>query len=134
MIIGLTGSKTFENKSKINEIIFKLKEYKETENTIIRMGDLIGDDKYVKKYALEMGFIYKEMNAPHTVKNLYSLMSDAYYDKPYTNKNLLLRNQIYCKYIDNCVIFDDTNLTDKKIINVVNQLTKLRKKAIIITS
>jgi len=134
MIIGLTGSKTFENKRKIKEFIFKLKEYKETEVTIIGMGDLLGADKYVKKYALEMGFIYKEMNAPHTVKNLYSLMSDAYYDKPYTNKNLFLRNQIYCKYIDKCVIFDDTNLTDKKIINVVNQLTKLRKKAIIITS
>jgi hypothetical protein len=134
MIIGLTGSKTFENKRKIKEFIFKLKEYKETEVTIIGMGDLLGADKYVKKYALEMGFIYKEMNAPHTVKNLYSLMSDAYYDKPYTNKNLFLRNQIYCKYIDKCVIFDDTNLTDKKIVNVVNQLTKLRKKAIIITS
>jgi mRNA-degrading endonuclease HigB of HigAB toxin-antitoxin module len=134
MIIGLTGSKTFENKRKIKEFIFKLKEYKETEVTIIGMGDLLGADKYVKKYALEMGFIYKEMNAPHTVKNLYSLMSDGYYDKPYTNKNLFLRNQIYCKYIDKCVIFDDTNLTDKKIVNVVNQLTKLRKKAIIITS
>jgi hypothetical protein len=134
MIIGLTGSKTFENKRKIKEFVFKLKEYKETEVTIIGMGDLLGADKYVKKYALEMGFIYKEMNAPHTVKNLYSLMSDAYYDKPYTNKNLFLRNQIYCKYIDKCVIFDDTNLTDKKIVNVVNQLTKLRKKAIIITS
>jgi len=134
MIIGLTGSKTFENKRKIKEFVFKLKEYKETEVTIIGMGDLLGADKYVKKYALEMGFIYKEMNAPHTVKNLYSLMSDAYYDKPYTNKNLFLRNQIYCKYIDKCVIFDDTNLTDKKIINVVKQLTKLRKKAIIITS
>ncbi len=134
MIIGLTGSKTFENKRKIKEFVFKLKEYKETEVTIIGMGDLLGADKYVKKYALEMGFTYKEMNAPHTVKNLYSLMSDAYYDKPYTNKNLFLRNQIYCKYIDKCVIFDDTNLTDKKIINVVKQLTKLRKKAIIITS
>lgn len=134
MIIGLTGSKTFENKRKIKEFIFKLKEYKETEVTIIGMGDLLGADRHIKKYALEMGFVYKEMNAPHTVKNLYSLMSDGYYDKPYSNKNLFLRNQIYCKYIDKCVIFDDTNLTDKKIVNVVNQLTKLRKKSIIISS
>lgn len=131
--IGLCGSKTFENKAKIKMFIFKLKEQTDSQIVIVGMGDKDGADRYIKKYALEFGYEYREMNPPHTQKNLYSLMSEAYYGKPYSNKNFFVRNQIYCQYVDKCVIFDDTNMQDKKIVNLVKQLTKAHKKAIIVT-
>ncbi len=133
IVLGITGSKTFENRMKIKMFIHKLKEQTDEQIVIVGLGDRDGADKHIKKYALELGYEYKEMNAPHTTKNLYSLMSEAYYDKPYSNRNHFLRSQIYCTYIDKCVVFDDTNGTDKKIVNLIKQLTKARKKAIILT-
>ena len=134
ILLGLCGSKTIEHKAKIKMFIFKLKEQTDSHITIVGMGDRDGADKYIKKYALEFGYDYKEMNPPHTPKSLYSLMSEAYYNKPYSSKNFFLRNQIFCQYVDKCVIFDDTNAQDKKIVNLVKQLTKAQKKAIIVTS
>ena len=62
ILIGLCGSKTFENKAKIKMFIFKLKEQTDSHITIVGMGDRDGADKYIKKYALEFGYDYKEMN------------------------------------------------------------------------
>lgn len=133
LVIGLTGTRTFENKAKIKNFIHKLKENFIGDITIIGLGDYYGADKYIKKYALELGYTYKEVNPPHTPKNLYSLMSEAYYDKPYSNKNMFANMKIFCSCIEKCVVFDDTNTTDKKINNLIKQLTRVRKKAIIIT-
>lgn len=134
MVIGLIGTRTFEDKRKIKEFIFKLKEYKDKDLTIVGMGDLFGADKHIKKYALELGFDYKELNAPHTTKNLYSLMSESFYEKPYSNKGMFLRNKIYCQYVEKCVIFDDSGLKDKKVTSIIKELGRFKKKAVIITS
>ena len=133
IVIGITGTKTYENKLKIKTFIHKLKEQTEHSIVIVSLGDRNGADLYIKKYALELGYTYREMNAPHTPKNLYSLMSESYYGKPYNNKSYHLRGQIYCSYIDKCVVFDDSNTTDKKVNNLLKQLKKVRKKAVIIT-
>jgi hypothetical protein len=99
----------------------------------VSLGDKHGADKYVKKYALEFGYEYREMNPAHTTKNLYSLMTESYYDKPYHAKNFHQQTKIFSQYVHKCVIFDDTNNTDKKVVNVLKQLTKIRKKAVIIS-
>lgn len=134
IIIGVAGSKTWENKAKIKTFLFKLRDKTADEIVIVGMGDKQGADSYVKKYALELGYVYQEMNPPHTPKNLYSMMSEAYHNRPYQDKNFFQRNLIYCQYIHKCVIFDDTNLQDKKLINLVKQLTKAKKIAVIITT
>lgn len=73
------------------------------------------------------------MNPAHTPKNLYSLMTESYYDKPYVVKNFHQQVQIYSQYVDNCIILDDTDGRDKKVQSVLKQLTKHKKKTIIIT-
>jgi len=133
LILGMTGSKTFEGKSKIKNFIHKLRENFDGEITIVGLGDQHGADRYVKKYALELGYDYKEMNPPHTNQNLYSLMSESFYSKPYSHKNMFTNTKIFCSYIDKCVVFDDSNTTDKKVNNLIKQLTRVRKKAIILT-
>lgn len=134
ILLGVTGTTTYENKTKIKDFIHKLKQQTEDQIVIVGLGDLYGADKYIKKYALELGYTYCEMNAPHTTKNLYSLMSEAYYEKPYSHKNMFLRNKIYCQYIDKCILFDDSNEADKKVKVLIKELAKTQKKAIILGS
>ena len=133
LILGVTGSKTFENKIKIKNFIHKIRENFDGEITIVGLGDQHGADRYVKKYALELGYDYKELNPPHTNQNLYSLMSESFYNKPYSHKNMFTNAKIFCSYIDKCVVFDDSGTTDKKVNSLIKQLTKARKKAIILT-
>lgn len=126
--MGITGSKLYENKIKIKEFIFNLRKKSEDDIEIIGLGDVHGTDKYVKRYALEFGYAYKEMNAPHTNKNLYSLMPESWYGKPYSNRYMFLRNSIYADYVDVCVVFGN----DKKTESIIARMGKLNKKIVIL--
>lgn len=134
LTIGITGTRTYENKIKIKNFIHKLKEHYDGEIVIVGMGDLYGADRHIKKYALELGYTYKEMNAPHTPKNLYSLMTEAYYDRPYTNRAHHQRTKIYSQYVEKCVIFDDSDTTDTKVNNLLKELKRAKKQSVIITT
>jgi hypothetical protein len=100
----------------------------------VGLGDKDGADKYVKKFALEFGLEYKETNLPHTPQNLYSLLSENFYNKPYSPKNFPMRNKIFVNYVDKCVIFDDTNGRDKKLGLLMKSINSSRKKVVIMTS
>jgi hypothetical protein len=126
--IGVTGSKLYEGKIKIKEFIFGLRKQFEGDIEIISLGEAYGADKYAKKYALEFGYTYREMNAPHTNKNLYSVMPESWYGKPYTNKQMFLRNSIYADYIDVCIVFG----ADKKTDSIIARLGKLNKKIVVL--
>ena len=82
MKVGIIGSRNYENKRKIKEFIFKLRN---THNNllIVSGGSKLGADKYAKKYALELECNYLEFNPAHTPKNLYSGLQESYYNKPY---------------------------------------------------
>ncbi len=134
MMLGIVGSKTYENKMKIKTFIHKLKSQTDQSITIVSLGDKNGADKHVRKYALELGYEYREMNPAHTPKNLYSLMTEAYYDKPYQAKNFHQQLKIFASVVESCVVFDDTDQQDKKVINVLKQMNKVKKKAVIITT
>lgn len=133
LILGLTGTRMYENKAAIKAFIHKLKSKTDTTIEIVSLGDKNGADVYVKKYALEFGFIYKEMNPAHTVKNLYSLMTEAYYDKPYTPKNFHQQVKIFSQYVHSCVVFDNGK-QDKKVVSVLNHLSKLKKNTVILAT
>lgn len=132
MKIGISGSKTFENKIKIKSFIYRLKEY-ENDITIVGLGGKDGADRHIRKYALELGYKYVEANPPHTPCNLYSLMAESFYNKPYSPKNFHVRNKIFASFIDKCVLFDDTGGTDKTLANLISQLKKARKNPVIIS-
>ena len=83
MNIALIGSPKYENIRKIRDFIFTIKERVGTNTNIITRGNKDGCEKYVRKYALEFGLRYTEYNPAHTSRNLYSGMSDEYYDKPF---------------------------------------------------
>jgi hypothetical protein len=126
--IGITGSKLYENKIKIKEFIFNLKKKFDGEVEIIGLGDLYGADKYVKRYALEFGYSYREMNPPHTNNNLYSIMSEGWYNRPYNNRGVFMRNKIFSDYVEMCIVFQ----ADKKTDSILKEFARSKKKIVVI--
>ena len=94
MKVGIVGSRRYENKRKIKEFIFKLKNEYGTDTIIVSGGCKDGADKYAKKYALELGLQYEEYPPFHEVHNLYCTMPESRYGKPFSMKNFFARNKI----------------------------------------
>jgi len=132
MRVALIGSRTYENKKKIRDMIFKLKTAFNENLEIVSGGTQNGAEKYVKKYAIEMGVAYKEFNPAHTVKNLYSALPDSYYSKPYHVSQLFHRNELMIKYCDKVIAFIDSTETSKGSYHAVNMATKHNKPVVIV--
>jgi len=130
--IGITGTRTWENRTKIKTFIFKLKEHTTRPIVIVSLGEKNGADRYAKKYALELGYGYEEVNAPHTPRNLYSVMSESFHDKPYSPKNFYLRNKVFASIVESCVVFDDKVGTDSNLSRIITQLNRAHKKVVTI--
>lgn len=131
MKVGIIGSLEYENKRKIKEMIFKLKQNFGDNLTIVSSGNKSGADKYAKKYALELDCRYLEFNPAHTQRNLYSAMHDAYYNKPYNVKYFFQRNNMLAKYIDYAIGFISEN--DKTSTSIINEAKRRGKKVIVIS-
>ena len=127
MKVAITGSRYYENIRKIKLTLFELKRKFGTDLIVISGGDQYGTDKFVKKYALEFGINYQEYNPAHTPKNLYSAMSDDYYEKPYHVSQFHHRNMLIAKACDVMMAFipdgDDANgsLSAKKKVKKLNK-------------
>ena len=133
MKIGIVGSRQYENKRKIKETIFQLKNKFGDDLVIFSGGCLDGADKYAKKYALELGCNYEEVNPSHTPKNLYSYMRENWYGKKYSPKNFYVRNKILAKSVDRLIAFVEDGDNAKGTANTVNYAVEFNKKVIVIT-
>ena len=132
MKIAIVGSRIYENKRKIRDMIFKLKQTFGDKLEIISGGAGAGADKYAKKYALELGVKYKEFNPAHTVKNLYSAMNENYYGKPYHTSQFFHRNELIAKYCDKMIAFIDSTSTSKGSQHAVDMALKHNKSVVIV--
>ena len=130
MKVGIVGSRTYEDKRKIRDMVYKLKEQFGDDLTIVSGGCKDGADKYARKYALELGCKYLEFNPAHTQRTLYSALRDAYYGKEYNVKYFFHRNKMLAGYVD-CLIGcgSGTNGTAYTI----NEAKKKGKRVVILT-
>ena len=133
MKVGMVGSRRYENKRKIKEFIFKLKEEHGTDTIIVSGGCKQGADKYVKKYALELGLQYEEYPPFHEVHNLYCTMPSSRYGKPYNIKNFFARNKIIAGTSDFVVAFISDSDDADGTMSTINYAKKFEKKYIIIS-
>jgi len=133
MKVAVIGSKMYENTRKIKDTLFQLKRKFGTDLIVISGGGKNGADKYARKYALEFGIKYKEFNPAHTVKNLYSAMSDTYYEKPYHVSQFHHRNMLIARDCDVMIAFiaigDDSNGS----MSAIKQAKKLNKPVTIVS-
>ena len=132
MRFAIIGSRRYENKKKIKDFVFKLKQ-RYGENTIIVSGGCKhGADKYAKKYTLELGLQYEEYPPFHEVHNLYCTLPESRYDKPFSMKNFFVRNKIIASVSDFIVAFIPDGVEAKGTTNTLEYAKKLDKKRIII--
>ena len=96
--VGIVGSRKYENRKKIKDFIFKLKNEKGTDTIIVSGGCKTGADRYAKKYALELGLQYQEFPPFHDNWNIYCPKDQKDYGKPYNVKNFFARNKIIAAY------------------------------------
>ena len=133
MLVGIIGSSTYENKRKIREMIWMLKNKFKEELTIVSGGCVDGADKYAKKYALELGAQYREYPPFHEVYNLYCALPEACYGKPYNMKYFFVRNKQIAQNSDVVVGFIPEGDDAKGTISTLKYAKKFNKKTMIIS-
>ena len=133
MKIAIVGSRRYENKKKIKDFIFKLKQEKGVDTIIISGGAKDGADKYAKKYALELGLQYEEYPPFHEPYNLYCTMPESRYGKEFNMKNFFARNKIIVGTSDFIAAFIPEGVEANGTKNVLEYAKKLNKKRIIIS-
>jgi predicted Rossmann fold nucleotide-binding protein DprA/Smf involved in DNA uptake len=129
--IAIVGSRTYENKKKIRDMIFTLKQSLGDSLEIVSGGAQHGADKYAKKFSIELGVRYVEFNPAHSVKNLYSAMSESYYGKPFHVSQLFHRNTLIAKYSDKMIVFRSEGKSNGSD-HAMNEMVKLNKPVVVI--
>ena len=132
MKIGIVGSRRYENKKKIKDFIFKLKQEHGTDTIIVSGGCKNGADKYAKKYALELGLQYEEYPPFHEGHNLFCTIPSHRYGQPYSVKNFFARNKIIAGTSDFIVGFIPEGVEANGTMNTIDYAKKFEKKYIII--
>jgi len=133
MKVAIVGSRRYENKKKIKDFIFKLKQQYGENTKIISGGAKQGADRYAKKYALELGLQYEEYPPFHEPYNLYCTMPESRYGKPYSIKNFHARNKIIAGTSDFIVAFIPEGVQSDGTFSTLNYAKKFDKKRIIIS-
>ena len=133
MRVAIIGSRRYENKKKIKDFVFKLKQQYGDKTIVVSGGCKQGADRYAKKYALELGLQYEEYPPFHEVHNLYCSLPESRYDKPFSMRNFFARNKIIAGTSDFIVGFIPKGVEARGTMNVLEYAKKLNKKRIIIS-
>ena len=133
MKVAMIGSRRYENKKKIKDFVFKLKQQYGDKTIIVSGGCKMGADKYAKKYTLELGLQYEEYPPFHEVHNLYCPLPSSRYGKPYSMKYFFARNKIIAGTSDFIIGFIPDGVEANGTKNVIEYAKKMKKKYIIIS-
>ena len=130
--VAIIGSREYENRRKIKDFIFKLKQQYGEDTIIVSGGCKQGADKYAKKYTLELGLQYEEYPPFHEVHNLYCVLPKSRYGKDFNMRNYFVRNKIIAQASDYVVAFIPDGVEAKGTNNTLQYAKKFDKKTIII--
>jgi len=133
MKVAIIGSREYENIRKIKETLTELKKKFGDDLIIVSGGAKDGADKFARKFALEFGIKYKEFNPAHTTKNLYSAMTDNYYEKPYHVSQFHHRNMLIARDCDVMMAFIPNGIESKGSNSAIKNAKKLNKPVTIIS-
>ena len=127
-LIGLIGSKKFENKRFIQDFIFELKKYnKNNDIEISTSGRRDGAEKYIRKYALDFDFLFREYNPTNTPYTLYSALPKGSYLRIDQKNPELHRDKKLSEHIDILYIFKYKDETLDEFNHVIQCMSTLNK-------
>tara|TARA_Y100001963_G_scaffold137485_1_gene201220 strand:- start:248 stop:649 length:402 start_codon:yes stop_codon:yes gene_type:complete len=132
MRVAIVGSRKYENRTKIKKFIFRLIEKYGKEVTIVSGGCKDGADRYAKKYALELGAQYREYPPFHEVHNLYCVLPENCYSKPYNVKYFFVRNKQIAQNSDIVVGFIPEGIKSDGTISTLKYAKQFNKKVMVI--
>ena len=132
MKVAIIGSRKYENKRRIQEFIYKLKEKWKDRLEIVSGGQRDGADGYAKKYALEFDLKYSEFPPSHYQYNQHYVLESFNYGKPYAVWHFHSRNKDLIEYSDVVVAFIPKGITSKGTNSALKIAEKKEKKYVII--
>ena len=121
--IGIIGSKDWQSRRKLQEILRKLKTI-EPPVTVLGQGGNEGAGAMVKKLCITMGLDYSEYNPSYSGHNLYSAMPESYFGKRYHFTQLLHRMTLLAKSCDKIIVLLKGDI-DPQIKSALKQANKL---------
>ena len=132
MKILVTGSKKYQNKYKIKEFIFGLKEKNTTDDLIVASrGDKNGVDDFVKKAVLSLDMTYGEFLPYHENRSQYCIMPAFRFGENYSPQYYFWRDNDAVKWAEMIVIFVSSSDT-KSVENIIKAAKNSKKKHFII--
>ena len=130
--VGIVGSRTYTNRRKIKEFVYKLKEKFDDKVEIVSGGQLKGADGFAKKFALEFDMKYVEFPPRHYTYNQHCILDESHYGKRYYPKNFFDRNKQIVEYTDYIVAFMIKDKQTSGTMNTIETAQKMNKKVIIL--
>jgi len=105
---GIYISEEYENKTKIKDTLFDLKN-KFGDQLEISCINTNRNERFLRKKVLDSGILYKEFNPAHTIYNMYSALRESSYEKQYAFRNYFVAAKILASYVDYMLLFGKKN-------------------------
>ena len=133
MKIAVIGNTGWQNKRKIRDALFELKQRFGSEVTILGAGGTEGANFMIRKVALEFEIKYQEYNPSFSGYNLYSALPESYYGKKYHFSQLHHRMKLLAENCDYMIILTNESKLDPVLKTAWNTANKTEKKVVILT-
>ena len=130
--IAIIGSRSYTNKRKIREFIFKLKQQVGDKLEIVSGGAKDGADKYAKRFSLDFDIKYSEFPPYHESHNIHCVKESFRFGKPYNVGHYHRRNKDLIEYSDKVVAFCTNGVVTNGTLSALKHSEKINKKSIII--
>jgi hypothetical protein len=133
MKIAVIGNTGWQNKRKIRDALFELKQRFGSEVTILGAGGTEGANFMIRKVALEFEMKYQEYNPSFSGYNLYSALPESYYGKKYHFSQLHHRMKLLAENCDYMIILTNESKLDPVLKTAWNTANKTEKKVVILS-
>lgn len=133
MKIAVIGNTGWQNKRKIRDALFELKQRFGSEVTILGAGGTEGANFMIRKVALEFEIKYQEYNPSFSGYNLYSALPESYYGKKYHFSQLHHRMKLLAENCDYMIILTNESKLDPVLKTAWNTANKTEKKVVILS-
>jgi hypothetical protein len=132
MKVAIIGNTGWQNKRKVRDVLFELKQRFGPDLTVLGAGGNEGANYMVRKFALEFEMRYQEYNPSFSGYNLYSALPESYYGKKYHFSQLHHRMKMLSQNCDYLMILTNETKLDPVLKTAYNTANKSEKKVVIL--
>lgn len=132
MKVAIIGNTGWQNKRKVRDVLFELKQRFGPDLTVLGAGGNEGANYMVRKFALEFEMRYQEYNPSFSGYNLYSALPESYYGKKYHFSQLHHRMKMLSQNCDYLMILTNEAKLDPVLKTAYNTANKSEKKVVIL--